>query len=388
MNTGTFLAAACAAALGFAPSTLAQTAAPSSQEDAERKKLEEQLRLEMGKSTEPRAPEARIAAQGAAGAGQNPLARLQLLPDISAIGSTVATWDDQTEKLGFAFEELELGLQAVVDPYLRADIFIAFTPEEVAVEEAYVTTLGLPAGLQLRAGRIFAPFGKLNQTHPHVWEFVEAPLAQGLVAEESLGGGGLEVGWLLPAPWFAELKVGGFSTAPSETDEPRLTGVARLSQYWMLTDAATLGVGLSAARRDEGVGQFRDLANVDVYLKVRPPASRSYLTVSGEYVMRRWKGVDGVDDGFEKGFWAQAFGRIGPHFGVGARYEQAPFEAEEGSDLSGDTKKVTGVLAWLPSEFQRVRLEVSKEDRPDDAGALAAMLHLEFGIGAHGAHPF
>jgi hypothetical protein len=95
-----------------------------------------------------------------------------------------------------------------------------------------------------------------------------------------------------------------------------------------------------------------------------------------------------VDDGFEEGWWAQAFGRLGRHLGVGARYEQAPGEPGEEGGAPGEVKRLTGLLAWMPSEFQRLRLEVSKEDRPDDAGALTAMLHLEFGIGAHGAHPF
>lgn len=329
-----------------------------------------------------------LAQEGAAAPPGSPLARLQLMPDISAIGSVSLTWDDQTEEPVFAFEELELGLQAVVDPYLRADVFIAFTPEEVSVEEAYVTTLGLPVGLQLRAGKLFAPFGRFNQTHPHVWEFVTAPLAQALLAEESLGGAGVELGWLMPVPWFSELKLGASSTAPGEDDEPRLTGIARLSQYFQLTQAATLGVGLSVARRDEAPGAFRDLGGVDVYLKIRPPDSRSYLALSGEFHERRFLGVEGVPETFEQGWWAQAFGRLGRHLGAGARYEQAPFEAPEEVDVTGETKRITGLVAWLPSEFQRLRLEVSSERRPDDTDVLTAILHLEFGIGAHGAHPF
>ncbi|MFO0583571.1 MAG: hypothetical protein U0229_14970 [Anaeromyxobacter sp.] len=313
--------------------------------------------------------------------GGNPFARVLMLPDISAIGNVSLAWDDQTKKPEFRFEELELGLQAVVDPYLRADAFISFSSAEVAVEEAYVTSLALPAGLQLKAGKFKAPFGRLNQTHPHVQEFLEAPLAVGLLADESLSGAGVDVSWLVPTPWFAELHLAAQSTAPAEGDAARLTGVARLSQFFEVGDGATLGVGLSAARRDEAPGQFRDLAGGDLFLKIRPPDSRSYLTVSAELYARRFLDVPDVPESFEKGWWAQAFYRFGPYYGAGARYERAPAEG-------GEQQRVVGLLAWLPSEFERIRLEVSRDALPGGAHALTALLNLEFGIGAHGAHPF
>jgi hypothetical protein len=307
-----------------------------------------------------------------------------LLPDISAIGSLNATWNDQTEKLDFAFEELELALQAVVDPYVRADIFVAFAEGTAEVEEAYVTTLSMPAGLQIRAGQMRSPFGRLNQTHPHVQEFVEAPLATRLLAEEALSGAGVDLAWLAPLPWFAELHLALQSVAPTEEDRANLAGVARLAQYFPLGEAATLGVGLSAARRDEGVpGQFRDLAGADLYLRIRPPDSRSYLALTGELYARRFIGIPDVSEDFEKGWWAQAFWRIGRFVGVGARYERAPAE-----EVEGDEERVIGLLAWLPSEFQRIRLEVSRDTLPGGEDVVTAFLNLEFGIGAHGAHPF
>jgi hypothetical protein len=393
---------------GAPPAAPAPSAGERGADDAERKALEEQIRREMGRSTEPRAPEARIAAQGAApaaaGQGGNPLARLMLLPDLSAVANASLAWDDATEEPRFTFEELELALQAVVDPYVRADLFIAFGDEGAEIEEAFITSLGLPHGLQVRAGKLFAPFGRLNQQHPHVWEFVSQPLAQRLVAEESLGGPGLALSWLAPLPWFAELHLAAHQTEPlppftldgvvplEETEEDGLTGVVRLLQYVPVGPAATLGVGLSAARRDEGRtafeaptprSQFRDLLGADAYLRIRPPASRSYLTVSGELYARRFVGVDGVSEDFDTGWWAQTFARTGRFLGAGVRYERAPSES-----VDGDDERVTGLLGWFPSEFQRVRLEVSYDRVAGGEDVVSALLNLEFGIGAHGAHPF
>jgi hypothetical protein len=379
--------AVAAAHDGGAPRADAPPGAASAQArpDAEPEKeaLEEQIRREMGRSTAPSAT-AEARAGGQATTGPNPMARLLVLPDISAIGSVSATWDDETEKPAFAFEELELAFQAVVDPYLRADVYVAFSDEGAELEEAFVTTLGLPAGLQVKAGKLFTPFGRMNQMHPHVWEFVDAPLARSrLLAEETLSGAGVDLGWLLPTPWYAELRLAAQSTAPGEEDEARLTGTARLAQFFSLGEGATLGVGVSGARRDEAPGQFRDLGGADVYLRLRPPESRSYVTLSGELYARRFVDVPDVSGDLEHGWWAQAFGRVGRFAGAGVRYERAPLE-----DGSGDQQRASALLAWLPSEFQRLRLQVGYDRLPDDTDGVSAILNLEFGIGAHGAHPF
>lgn len=387
-------------------------AARSAEEPPPPQDLEAEIAKELGKAppgaaTAPEAP-APAASQGAAAAG--PLARLLLLPDISAVASAAAAFDSldvetlsprsgPTSPAGrpaFLFEELELALQAAVDPYARADVFIAFGPEGAELEEAYLTSLSLPAGLQVRAGRFFSPFGRLNQQHPHVWELVDAPLAQSrLLAEETLSGAGVALSWLAPLPWFAELHLAGQSTGelpgeplPPDGGEPsaRLTGVARLLQYVSLGDSTTVGLGLSAARREEqGRGAFRDLGGADLLVRHRRPASRSYATLQAELYARRLRGIPEVDGGVETGGWAQGFYKHGPRFGYGVRYDWAPAEAE---GLDGTERRVGVLAAFFPSELQRIRLQVSYDRLPGGRDGLEAILHLEFGIGSHGAHPF
>jgi hypothetical protein len=399
-------AAAMAAALAFAGVARAQSqqdagaqqqpsAASAGQgqaddrarKDAERKALEEQIQRELGGggagSTAAATRDGASPPPAQAAPASSAIARVLLLPDISAIGSLTFSWDDQTHQPTFHFEELELALQAVVDPYLRADVFISFADGGVDVEEAYVTTLAFPAGFQLRAGILKSPFGRLNQTHPHVQEFIEAPLPTRLLANEALSGAGIDVAWLAPLPWFAELHLALQNTAPFEGDPSRFTGVGRLNQFFGLSDAATLGVGLSAARRSEAPGQFRDLAGADVYLRWRPPESRAYLAVTAEIYARRFVGMDDVSQAFQDGWWAQAFWRIDRFVGVGARYERAPADAG-----GGDEQRLVGVFAWLPSEFERIRLEASHDVLPGGVKAFTVLANLEFGIGAHGAHPF
>jgi hypothetical protein len=365
---------------------------PAAAPDAERAKLEEQIRRELG-SPPPRARDPRERALGVP--TPTPRPELRLLPDISAIGSASAGWESETRRPRFFLDEVEVAFQAIVDPYARADVYVSFFDEGAEVEEAFVTTLALPGGLQLRAGKFFSPFGRLNQLHFHTWEFIDAPLARGLIAEEVMSGTGVSLSWLAPVRWFAELQIAAQNTAlahghggpePEEEEEARLTGLARLSQFFPLGEATTLGVGLSAARRSEARGEFRDLAGADVYLRLRPHESRSYLALSGEVHAVRFAGVEGLSREFETGWWVQAFGRAGRFFGAGVRYDRAPFE-EDGDDHAV-RQRVTALFGYFPSEFQRIRLQASYDRMPGGENGFSALLNLEFGIGVHGAHPF
>ncbi|MBI5070791.1 MAG: hypothetical protein HZB56_21425 [Deltaproteobacteria bacterium] len=335
-------------------------------------------------------------------AGTGPGATPRLLPDISAIGSGVLVWNrDDVEalsprsgpsgpagKVTPVFQELEVALQAVVDPFARADVYLTFGPEGAGVEEAYVTTLALPGGLQIKAGTLHSPWGRLNQQHPHAWDFVDAPLAASrLVAAEALGGPGLDVAWLAPLPWFAELHLAYQETTPLEGEPGRRTLVGRLAQFTDLAEGATLGVGLSAARLDEpGAGAWRDLYGADLYLKLRPATSRSYLALQAELYARRLSGTgDPAVDGTRLGGYAQAVYRIGRDWAVGGRWETAPSLAD---GRPGPEQRFTALASWYTSEFMRLRLQGSYDRLPGGKAGLEALLALEFSIGVHGAHPF
>lgn len=388
------------------PASAAQPPAAGAPDAAagERRKLEEQIARELG--TKPGEPAAPGAAGGAAGtpvsapAGQgtpggSPFARVLLLPDISAIGSfaavyyrrDVATESPRDESLVAPagkprplFQELELGLQSVVDPYARADVFISFGPGSVDVEEAYLTTLALPAGLQVRAGKLKSPFGRLNQQHPHVWDFVDGPLATSrLLGSEGLAGPGADLSWLAPLPWFAELHLAWQMVHPAFATEDRSTGLARLSQFFDLAEGTTLGVGLSQAMDLDAPGGWRSLTGADLFLKIRPPAGRAYLALQGEVVAHDLGAVGGAA---EVGGYGQAVWRTSAYWALGARYDDAIAVG------GGRERRWSALGTYLPSEFMRLRLQLSWDRLPGGRDGPEAILHLEFAIGAHGAHPF
>jgi len=110
-------------------------------------------------------------------------------PDISVIPRFKISSDDGSKlsekrefsRPDFNLEELELALQAYLNPFARADIILTkagLDNEPIEVEEAYATILrGLPLDLNLRLGKYKAEFGKLNITHPHAWPFITNPLS-------------------------------------------------------------------------------------------------------------------------------------------------------------------------------------------------------------------
>ena len=378
----------------------------------EKRKLEEEIAKELGAkpgASVPSGPGAQPApAQPQTGQGQtggNPFARLLALPDISAIGRAALAWNQldvetlsprsdpfaPAHKVQPSLEEVELAFQAVVDPYARADVFLSFSPEGAEVEEAYLTTLQLPYGLQARGGLFFAPIGRLNQQHAHVFDFVDCPLALArLLGADALKGPGLDVAWLAPTPWFAELRVAYQALTPGFLAESRNAGVARLAQFFDVGDASTLGVGiLGGDPRRAGRGSLARSPRRRRLSQVPPDPDALVPGVAGRGRLAASRASDrrvGCRGGraarVGRGGYAQAVWRDGPYFAYGARYERAP--AVEG----GPEHRVSAVASWLPSEFQRIRLQVSYDRLPGGRDGVEALLHLEFAIGAHGAHPF
>jgi hypothetical protein len=379
---------------------------PPAESAEERRKLEEQIARELGvKPGEGGAPPAPGAStggqpgasspQGQGTQGGSALGRVLLLPDISVIGRVAAVYyqrDVEIESprdlsiVGPAdtvkplLQELEVAFQAVVDPYARADVFISFGADSVEVEEAYLTTLALPVGLQLKAGKFKSPFGRLNQQHPHVWDFVDAPLAlQRILGPDALSGAGADLSWLSPLPWFAELHAGWQEVSPGLAGEPQSTGLARLIQYFDLAAGTTVGVGLSGAWKLSGLGGSKNIAGADLFLKIRPPSGRAYVALQGEILADN---LGAAGEGQQGGGYAQLVWRSSPFWAFGARYDDAPAVG------GGRERRWSALAGFLPSEFQRIRLQVSQDQLPGGRDGLEVLLHVEFGIGAHGAHPF
>ena len=94
-----------------------------------------------------------------------------------------------------------------MDPYARADFFLAIGEQGIEVEEGYVTFPAVRGGFMVRAGKMRAAFGRVNSFHNHTLPWIDRPLATfnllgGSLEEADVGikDAGFSVSRILPAP--------------------------------------------------------------------------------------------------------------------------------------------------------------------------------------------
>lgn len=448
-------ASAPAPAPTLAPATLtpgpstAPEASPAASRPAERRALEAELAAALAVDA-PAAPS--VPAPPASGA-QSPVRLLDLSFDLlgAAGGSTASEAElrqlqgggHDPKNQGFTLQNVELTFAGVVDPFLRGDANIVLLIDEsgetvIEVEEAYLSSLALPFNLQLEAGQFFTEFGRLNPTHPHAWDFVDQPVINSrLFGPDGLRSPGLQLSWLAPLPFFAELVVSvqnshgetvtSFRNAPGETFAGRtlierevrgpgdLLYLGRLRTSFDLGDALTLVGGLSAlfGPNASAADTHTRIYGVDVYAKWRPLAANQgwpFVSWQTEVMSRRYQAGEVLGDSGavapprtldDVGLYTQLLWGFARPWVAGARFDRAfgedeRFESPDGVyDSRGDAlrssrQRYSGVLSYYPSEFSKLRLQYSY-DRAEflsGADAHSAFLQFEILFGAHGAHKF
>jgi hypothetical protein len=318
-------------------------------------------------------------------------------PDIALIGDFLgAAGSNDSDRASPALElhEVEATFQAVVDPFARADFFLTFSEEEVGVEEAFITFTSLPGNFLLKAGKMRASFGKVNQMHNHVMPWTERPLVtQNLVGnEEGISDAGLSLSRLFPNSLLfleatAEVYRGEMEdlfTAPRRQD---VTFVGRLRGYRDLTESTNLDLGGSFAHGTgtEGEGFHTSLIGADLTFRWRPLRRAIYkrLLARTELVWSRRDLLDGTE--------ARAFGAYVSTDYQFARRWFAGFRldrSERADDPSLVDKGASLLLTFWPSEYSQIRGQYRYTRYGEGIKANEFLFQFLFSIGAHGAHTF
>lgn len=98
---------------------------------------------------------------------------------------------------GFSLRETEVTFSASVDNYLDAMLVLSGSDHGFEVEEAYITTRSLPAGLQIKAGKFLSDIGYINKQHPHDWDFFDRPMVnEYLFGDHGLQETGAQLSWV------------------------------------------------------------------------------------------------------------------------------------------------------------------------------------------------
>lgn len=375
-------------------------------------------------ATSPPADPVRTSFDGAATPAPTSGGALSLNPEIALILDVAFAYFSEDENFqtgghdptatGFNLQQFEISAGAAVDPYLRLDANLVFSEFGVELEEAYGTTLGLPARLQARFGQFLHRFGRINATHLHTWDFVDQPFAVGRVFGGEGGRGlGVELSWLSPLPWYAELvatalQADGEGTARSFYGDAELhvegptdiLYVTTLEQFFPFGDDWSCLWGLSAALGPNatGRGNRTDVYGTDVYFKYRPVTRQSQhaITWQTEVFYRRRQIPDQLLE--DVSLYSQLVVQLTRRWALAGRYELGSpavgLGGEKGLDpldpeWIDERQRVTLNASFWPTEFSRFRVQGSY-DAPGwlDRGIWATFLAAELVAGAHGAHTF
>ncbi|MCU7374646.1 hypothetical protein PEC18_28335 [Paucibacter sp. O1-1] len=299
---------------------------------------------------------------------------------------------------------------------------------ESELEEAWIETRSLPAGLQLRGGRMLAQLGYLNEQHPHADDFSERPL----LYRSFLGGhyfdNGLRLSWTAPTAlyWRSGIELlSGRELNPDAGSEhngarpsiaawaanTKLGGDIGRSQSWQLGLSylrnKAPGSGAheheheEAHEEEEGHDhahgaryQGRHLWIVDGVWKWSPGGNNGaqQLRLSGELAqVSRLNEFAGSGDKHRSAYLAAVW-RFSPQWETGLRVDSLSLREPHGDHFHpAKLREQTLMLAWKPSHAQSLRLQYSRQDDRggfDAAAKRSVQLQYIVSFGAHGAHSF
>lgn len=356
---------------------------------------------------------------------------------------------------GFTVQNFETIFEGMADPYFRGQAAIIYQIDAegesfLEVEEGYLETLSLPGNLQFKAGQYLSEFGRLNQTHPHTWDFADQPLVLGrLLGGDGMRNVGARLSWLTPTPFYSELYLSAqnshgetaFSFRNGNDGEPlfgRLVDqgavrsfndlllVPRYTASFDLTEAQTLVAGVSAAFGPNSTGRDAEtqIYGADLFWKWKAPDHTKgfpFVSWQTEALARRYEagafdwdlngdGIldpdeqdndsDGVADFVPRetlndwGVYSQLVYGCRPGWTLGLRGdymagETADYERMYGVDLErADRWRVSPNVTWYPTEFSKLRLQYNYDDRDRIDTDQSLWVQFEFLLGAHGAHKF
>jgi hypothetical protein len=391
------------------------------------------------------------AAPGAGVGPQSGPTNPRLLPDFSAVGDLVGDFSPQgstqADRSRLGVREVELAVQAVVDPYFRGDVFLGISDvEKISIEQAFLTTTSLPNELELKIGRFLMPFGKQNLTHRHDLHTIEYPwVIQKLLSDDGLKGTGL---WgsrvFSPFGFYQEVQLtvvdrlsapaDGLTT--SEDVNKSLGGLGfsgRLRNYLDLSEAANVELSFSAltGKREQPldatylvlvksstggqpVSQDVNAAlarqstfGADLTYRWRPLQQGLYesFMLQSEFMHQRNEQNPALPvavapcvpvlTGCQQptyagptrdynGAYVFARYQTGQRQFIGARYDYLQNPENEGRTLNAGSV----YLEWYPSEFSKLAAgyEAVKNEGFDLVNRL--LIQATFSLGPHKPHPF
>lgn len=296
-------------------------------------------------------------------------------------------------------QESELSLQAIVDPFARADFFLAIGEEGIEVEEGFVTFPSVAGGFLVKVGKMRANFGRLNAFHNHTLPWTDRPI----VMYNLLGGAtddpdtgikdaGVSVSRLIPAGGLfleatGEIYRGDSGTLFQSHRRQDFSTIAHLRGYGDISESANLEIGGSYGRGHNELGTefITQLYGTDITFRWRPLRRAIYRSFAGraEMIWSRREQPGGTGVAF--GSFLSADYKFSRRWIAGGRFDWS--ERAQQPDIND--RGLSAVLTFWPSEFSQLRSQYRRTRYGDkDQPANELIFQVLFTIGAHGAHAF
>lgn len=296
---------------------------------------------------------------------------------------------------------------------------------EKGIEEAWLETIRLPAGLTVRAGRFASQIGYLNQQHPHADDFVERPL----LYRGFLGGhwndDGVRVNWTAPTPFYLMFGAEAFrgKGLVAETVGPtRNPGVATLvvktgadlnrSNSWQLGLSHIRSRRVAAVEEHEEVGVDGEEAHaheahghgarfsgrktwmIDATWKWAPGGNNRDQQVRVGIEAARTTGLGPFATSSDKNSsnGISVVWRLRPDWEVGARADwlrARMLHEDQFEDVR--LREQALMVVWKPSHMQSLRLQYTTQRSAvgiEDPAKRSVQLQYVLAFGAHGAHSY
>ena len=328
-------------------------------------------------------------------------------PDISAIGQVIGKYTDDSasgvaKKPTLELGEVEMMLDAALNPYVNGAFVFSLSQESFEIEEAYASVIrGLPWNLGIKAGKYRLGFGRLNPTHPHAYPFISTPhvmdpgIAKLLPGSESFNDVAVQASSLIPVGDNYSLLVSGDllqgnSFHPDTTvNTADFGGLARIDNSFLIAGITPASIGFSFTEGTSNpAAHTKDIvAGTDIKTKLTLSPT-IVMTVQGEYIYKFGDDADSlhvISHDRRGGFYGFADAHFQNHYNAGVLYEQyqAPGNAD---NIDRGIKPFIGFNLLEESTILRLAYEYFLPRQ----GAATNTVELQFlySMGPHKAHLF
>lgn len=321
-------------------------------------------------------------------------------------------------KQGLSLGESEVSFAANIDDKFYGQFTVSYEDDNgkvgTDIEEAYLDTLALPAGFNVRAGRFYSNIGYLNSHHTHTDFFVDRPLAYQAFLGNQYGDDGAQVRWIAPTDTYLELGGEAFRGENYPTGGANHDGVGAYTLFAHaggdvgIENSWLAGVSMLKAKTtlaDDGFSGHNTIYLADGTWKWAPNGNTKDggVTVRGEFFFDKRDGTytadatantDPLDPltqpwvGDRRGGYLEAVWRLNRTWDLGYRFDK--LWASQSGPFPSDFDPVRHSIeaTWRNSEFSYFRLQYSHDDPLRDVTDNALYLQYDVAIGAHGAHKF